>query len=428
MKKFLLISASIAFATTLSAQVQNPATPASISLTAANVAYVQNFNKSNSDGLQATTGTFTQLPAGWAISETGTSTDANGSYRSGPGSSTTRDTYSFGTTNNDDDRALGSLTSTNMTSIIVGSTFTNNIGSAITSIAISYKGEQWRNGGSGTAGKLSFSYSLDATSLNTGTWTPITALDFLSPITTGSAVQLIGNDAVNSTSKLVTITGLNIAVAAKIWIRWENANASGGSTDDGIAIDDVSVTPNPATAPVRLVFFNSSKSGSAINLKWETLSETNNDYFEILRSVDGQTFSSLTKIKGKGNSSDKNSYSYSDFNPLRGTNYYKLKQVDFDGTEVIYPAITAQLVQEQLAFNIYSNSENKYFLDLEAPESSSSTISIYNLGGQVVSSQNIRLERGSNKINLDVAKLEPSIYLLKISGSSFELRKKFILN
>src|SRR5574341_2492252 len=109
----------------------------SISLTTLDTAYTQDFNT------LATTGTAnTPVPTGWDLNETGTSSRNNGAYAASNGSDNAGDVYSFGATGNTE-RAFGSLQSGTLNPTI-GASFTNNTGSNITALAITYTGEQWR--------------------------------------------------------------------------------------------------------------------------------------------------------------------------------------------------------------------------------------------------------------------------------------------
>jgi VCBS repeat-containing protein len=107
---------------------------------------------------------------------------------------------------------------------------------------IAFTGEQWRFGGvhSTIADKMDFQISFDATSLSTGTWTDVNALDFNSVITAGTAGALDGNAAANRAALSATLTGLSIANGASFWIRLVDVDATAG--DDGLAIDDFSIT------------------------------------------------------------------------------------------------------------------------------------------------------------------------------------------
>ena len=201
-----------------------------ISLIAIGAAYTENFDT------LANTGTSNVLPNGWALSESGT--NANDSYAAGTGSSNAGNTYSFGAAGSTE-RALGGLQSGALTPTI-GASFTNNTGSDITRIDIAYIGEQWRIGTLGRADRIDFQWSSDATSLTTGTWTDVDALDFTGPVTTGTVGLLDGNASANRTS-VSGFVAASIPAGTTFWIRWSSFDAAGA--DDGLAVDDFSLTP-----------------------------------------------------------------------------------------------------------------------------------------------------------------------------------------
>ena len=203
---------------------------AQVVLTNANVAVTENLNS------LSTSSPGSVFPAGWGSLETGT--NANATYLAGNGSANTGDTYSFGATAAAE-RALGGLQSGTLTPRF-GANYQNGTGAALTGLTISYTGEQWRLGTAARADRLDFEYSLDATSLATGTWAAVDALDFSSPFTT-TAGALDGNASANRTVVTSTISSLNIANGANFWIRWNDFNATGA--DDGLAVDDFSITP-----------------------------------------------------------------------------------------------------------------------------------------------------------------------------------------
>lgn len=221
-----------------------------VSLTGATL-YTQDFNT------LVNIGTGTTVPAGWEFSESGT--NANTTYMAGTGSGNAGDTYSFGAASSTD-RAFGGLQSGSLLPTI-GTSFTNNTGSAITALAIGYTGEQWRLGATGRTDRLDFQYSLDATSLTTGTWVDVDALDFNGPISTGTVGALDGNAAANRTAINNSIGSLNIANGATVYLRWNSFDATGA--DDGLAIDDFSLTPTLATGGGGLPAVNLTVSSNA---------------------------------------------------------------------------------------------------------------------------------------------------------------------
>ena len=83
--------------------------------------------------------------------------------------------------------------------------------------------------------------------------------------------------------------------------------------------------------PVSLVEFTAYKEEKHIKLDWTTLSEVNNERFEIEKSKDGFNFNFIGSIAGHGTTSIPINYSMKDHEPFQGRNYYRLKQVDYDG-------------------------------------------------------------------------------------------------
>ena len=84
--------------------------------------------------------------------------------------------------------------------------------------------------------------------------------------------------------------------------------------------------------PVELTSFTASSNGNEVILSWTTATELNNRGFEIQRSVDGTGFFTVGFVEGKGTTTNPQRYSYSDKVPGNGQIFYRLKQVDFDGS------------------------------------------------------------------------------------------------
>lgn len=201
--------------------------------------YTQDF-----DTLSNTAGSTTNsnLPTGWLINETGGGARDNELYAVDTGASNTGDTYSYGAAASTE-RALGSLRSGTLLSTF-GACFTNGTGGPLTSVDIAYTGEQWRLGTAARTDQLVFEISTNATSLTTGTWTAVAALQFTTP-NTATVGAKDGNAAGNRTALSATVPA-SIANGATFCVRWVDTDAS--SADDGLAIDDFSITVG-ASAP-----------------------------------------------------------------------------------------------------------------------------------------------------------------------------------
>lgn len=131
-----------------------------------------------------------------------------------------------------------------------GVCLTNSTGGPLDSFTLTYTGEEWRDQGTQD---LPFSYSTDATSLQSGAWTPDSGLDFIPPHKGPPPYALDGNDPANSVllSKTIALPG-GWAADSNLWLRWQMGPGNGAL----LAIDDLSFSargqadpdvPEPAT-------------------------------------------------------------------------------------------------------------------------------------------------------------------------------------
>ena len=107
-------------------------------------------------------------------------------------------------------------------------------------------------------------------------------------------------------------------------------------------LEDVQIVDLTPTLPVELLYFNAEILDSNIKLKWATASETNNDRFEIYKSLDDINYQLITTIPGNGTVSYTNEYSILDDKQC-GIIYYKLVQYDYDGNKEEFDPIAIQI-------------------------------------------------------------------------------------
>ena len=107
--------------------------------------------------------------------------------------------------------------------------------------------------------------------------------------------------------------------------------------------------------PIELISFNGESFGGDVNpivvIDWSVASQVNNDYFEIQRSIDVETWETIETVTGAGNSNTQMSYSIIDDNPLRGVSYYRLKQTDYDGQTETFNPISIIINSEEKQIN-----------------------------------------------------------------------------
>jgi fibronectin-binding autotransporter adhesin len=110
------------------------------------------------------------------------------------------------------------------------------------------------------------------------------------------------------------------------------------------ALASTNLVDNPLTStvplPVELLQFTATPKGSAVQLAWATASEKNSAHFLVQRSADGRKFADVVRVEAVGNSSERHNYAALDTAPLRGLSYYRLRQVDTDGSSNFSPVVT----------------------------------------------------------------------------------------
>lgn len=112
--------------------------------------------------------------------------------------------------------------------------------------------------------------------------------------------------------------------------------------------------------PVELSEFTATANSGIVDLEWTTLSEINNDYFVVQRSIDQENWMDIGTVDGNGTTSDKSYYSFPDRNAMNGTNYYRLLQVDFNGETTSSKVTAASLRME--GQSVFPNPNSGEFL------------------------------------------------------------------
>ncbi len=146
-----------------------------------------------------------------------------------------------------------------------------------------------------------------------------------------------------------------------------------------------------------------------VSLHWTTLSETNNDYFQIERSASGDRFDPIGTIKGAGESFASQQYTYKDRHPFNDQNYYRLKQVDLDGKFSYSPirSLTIPNGDDILPF------PNPVINELFVPLSENTAAKVFNSSGQLVTEQ--ALTPQNNRAVLITSGLPKGWYLLQFT-------------
>lgn len=197
------------------------------------------------------------------------------------------------------------------------------------------------------------------------------------------------------------------------------------TVDKAYNYSTATLATNDATIlPITLnTFFGKATENGAL-LNWTTASEQNNQKFEIYSSTDGKTFGKLGEVAGAGNSTAKQTYSFLDKSPVKGNNYYKLKQVDFNGnSEEFIIAVNYDLGTVQTMI-VYPNPAKDIITVSFAPDQSSRKLKVISIEGKVVLQSTIAFN--ATKVSLNVTDLKSGQYIVEISGGVNKQISKFV--
>ncbi|MDO6389176.1 T9SS type A sorting domain-containing protein [Pontibacter sp. BT731] len=377
--------------------------------------YTQDFNTLPSTGTQAELGVNAFIPDGWSVYRT----VASNIMLVNTGSGNTGGLYSYGHTSSTD-RALGALTASK-TEITYNLLLQNTSGKTITAIDIAFAAEQWRCGSEKTdIQRLLFTYAVAAypsnfdvtVDINTRGWTAVPSLQFNSPIIKRKAGHVDGNAPQNRKEFTYTLPEA-IPDGYYVMLRWYDPDEL--EQDHGLAIDDVKVTwnfePDFIPLPVELTKFTARTVGKAVKLDWTTASEHDSKHFEIERSTDAKNFSTVGIVNAQGTTSLTTNYTFQDREPLLGTSYYRLKQVDEDLTYTYYQvvAVTNQQAKAAMVYPTIAQQE----LRVELPLAHLTyDVAVYDKMGRMVLRQILKGFTHS----LDVSRLGHGNYTLVLSS------------
>jgi hypothetical protein len=223
-----------------------------------------------------------------------------------------------------------------------------------------------------------------------------------------SVWQIIGTAGTN--------TGTNVAAT----VMRSGINTFG---QFGIASDSAS-----NALPVELVNFNGNQANLSVLLKWQTSAEINSDYFEIQRSADLQNWAVLGKVNAAINSTSTNFYNFNDNHPISGTNYYRLKIVDKDGSYE-NSKITQVSFEENSKHEgdivIYPNPTNCQ-IHFYNPNAFENEVIIYDLTGNALT-QAILTPYTNTTIANEQGCFEPGIYIVGYKSANETRYQKLIV-
>jgi hypothetical protein len=176
-----------------------------------------------------------------------------------------------------------------------------------------------------------------------------------SEYTNNTTIQSSGTTPQNIISKTVNLPAI-CNHKSVVQIRWVQKDSIGVGSRPSFAIDNILI--NNYTLPIELLDFTVQNYNSYNVLKWSTATEFNNEKFEIERLQFGDDWIKLSEVKSSGLSTTQVNYSYIDYNPS-SINYYRIKQVDFDGTFSYSSIVKSQSSELSDVIEYYDMQGNK---------------------------------------------------------------------
>ncbi len=208
----------------------------------------------------------------------------------------------------------------------------------------------------------------------------------------------------------ITVSGVNIA----------RTNRAGGQITFGSLV-------HQTLLPIELLSFSASCMGNGIVVSWSTASEHNNDYFVLERSVDAVNFSGIAQIRGAGNSIENLDYSYNDNSANNGENYYRLVQVDYDGTRTVSEIIVANCLFNDVAkrnVGVYPNPFGDEFTIVLEKFNGNADVEIFDMLGRIVYENKVNAKCVCElNVKFDFA---PATYNLRITSGDVVINKQIV--
>ncbi|HPN36849.1 MAG TPA: M14 family zinc carboxypeptidase [Melioribacteraceae bacterium] len=215
----------------------------------------------------------------------------------------------------------------------------------------------------------------------------------------------------------------------QIKLRFE-LKSDGSINKDGWYLDDIGIY-SYAIIPVELTSFTANISDGNVILNWNTATELNNLGFEVQKSTNEREWVKIGFINGAGTSTDPTTYNFVDKDVFYGNNYYRLIQIDFDGTKKIINPIKVNFTGV-LKYELLQNYPNPFnpntTIKFTVPNKNLVTLKVYDVLGKIVATLvNEVKEAGNYSVDFNAEDLSSGTYFYEIKSGEFYSVKKMNL-
>lgn len=223
-----------------------------------------------------------------------------------------------------------------------------------------------------------------------------------------------GSTEIENGGKKITVSGVSLQATREVF----DGTITLGSKD------------HETWLPIELTSFTATCDGRSSLVEWTTATERNNDYFSLERSEDAINFTEIARLAGAGNSIEPIDYSYTDYGIQGGDNYYRLVQVDYDGTRTASEIIVANCIEPEVGepdVQAYPNPFNdELTVVLDNFGNRAATIEVYDMLGKLIYTNKIAAPQNSYETILNLSNLPSGAYNVRVSTNDFVINKNVV--
>lgn len=172
--------------------------------------------------------------------------------------------------------------------------------------------------------------------------------------------------------------------------------------------------------PVELTYFSADSQMGNVKLKWQTASESNNQGFEVQHSIDGRNWETLNFVPGNGTTTETHNYFYLHAAPPAASNYYRLRQVDYDGAAEFSKTVVVDLSGDAVRPRVFPTMITGE-LFVQNPGNEPLQIAVFNSTGQLVLT-------AEDADQLDFSGLKDGVYFVQMKTNNGSWTERVLKN
>jgi type IX secretion system substrate protein len=221
------------------------------------------------------------------------------------------------------------------------------------------------------------------------------------------------------------VSGNTVIDCNAVTFAMQNDETDCDPSNGGTYLNGCLISSTPA--PVEMSWFEAKAIEKNVYLNWEVASEINNEGFEVERSTDGRSFTTLGFVEGRGDATDPMEYFYQDFEVTQGEiYYYRLKQLDFDGKYEYSDIVSVVLANDAIvAGEFYPNPTlGATAIDFYSLKNSEWNVEVYSLSGQLLWRSTYQLTKGKNALHFNFSEFGTGLYFVKFENNLERIYRK----